>query len=135
MRVKYKIDFIFDSKGGGHPSGHGHGPWPWAIIHHPSVSVHHPSSIIQQTFSKRQNLDSSNSDPQSFHNSPLVQPFPTWLKSKILTRQGASFQMGQRISRPRQLQFRWLSENPSWTEKQQVLGRVTTAWNVQKNRN
>ena len=42
--------------------GHGQGPWP-SITHHPSVSVHHPSSIIQQTFSKRQNLDSSNSDP------------------------------------------------------------------------
>ena len=27
FRLKYEIDFVFDSKGGGHPLGHGH--WPW----------------------------------------------------------------------------------------------------------
>ena len=42
--------------------------------------------------------------------------------------------MGQIISGPRQLQFRRLSEIPSWTENQQIPRQVTTAWHVRKSR-
>ena len=49
-----------------------------------------------------------------------VRPYSTWLKSIILTRQGASFQAGQTISGLRQLQFRWLSENPSRNKKSMI---------------